>query len=85
MNFSVILENCSTNALTMTTTQDYTQADYKALCDRLHAEACARGDFFYRDPSTGYIVFTRIKHEQRGYCCKSGCRHCAYGYVKGKM
>lgn len=67
----------------MTTTQDYTQADYKAICDRLHAEACARGDFFYRDPATGYVVFTRIKHEQRGYCCKSGCRHCAYGYVKG--
>jgi hypothetical protein len=64
------------------TTHDTSQADYKAFCENLHAEACAKGDFYYRDPATGYIVFTRLKHEQRGYCCKSGCRHCAYGYVK---
>jgi hypothetical protein len=58
------------------------EREYAALCERLHAEACARGEFHYRDPATGYIVFTRLKHESRGYCCKSGCRHCAYGYVK---
>ncbi|TAE29135.1 MAG: hypothetical protein EAZ92_06960 [Candidatus Kapaibacterium sp.] len=56
--------------------------NYRALVTRLHAEACMRGDTHYRDPATGYIVFTRLKHEMRGYCCKSGCRHCAYGYKK---
>lgn len=30
----------------------------------------------------GYIVFTEKYHLKRGYCCKSGCRHCPYGYNK---
>jgi hypothetical protein len=29
----------------------------------------------------GKIVFTEFYHIQRGYCCGSGCRHCAYGFV----
>lgn len=28
----------------------------------------------------GYIVFTEKYHLKRGYCCKSGCKHCPYGY-----
>ena len=24
-------------------------------------------------------VFTAAYHLRRGYCCKSGCRHCPYG------
>jgi len=30
----------------------------------------------------GYIVFTEKYHLKRGYCCKSGCKHCPYGYKK---
>ena len=30
----------------------------------------------------GYMVFTEKYHLKRGYCCKSGCRHCPYGYNK---
>lgn len=30
--------------------------------------------------SEGYIVFTEVYHRKRGHCCKSGCRHCPYGY-----
>lgn len=26
----------------------------------------------------GLIVFTSAYHLKRGYCCKSGCRHCPY-------
>ncbi|MFZ4560976.1 MAG: DUF5522 domain-containing protein [Saprospiraceae bacterium] len=26
----------------------------------------------------GRYVFTRRYHEKRGYCCKSGCRHCPW-------
>lgn len=26
----------------------------------------------------GLIVFTAAFHLKRGYCCKSGCRHCPY-------
>lgn len=34
---------------------------------------------YYKTPE-GYIVFTEKYHLKRGYCCKSGCRHCPYGY-----
>ncbi|MBI3259908.1 MAG: hypothetical protein HYZ54_10600 [Ignavibacteriae bacterium] len=47
----------------------------------LHERACARGELEYRDPLTEYIVFTRIKHLERGTCCGSGCRHCPYGHI----
>ena len=30
----------------------------------------------------GYKVFTEMYHLKRGYCCKSGCKHCPYGYDK---
>lgn len=30
----------------------------------------------------GKYVFTAKYLKERGYCCKSGCRHCPYGYVK---
>lgn len=44
----------------------------------------------YYKTADGYIVFTEQYHLKRGYCCKSGCKHCPYGYdaktgrVKGK-
>lgn len=28
----------------------------------------------------GFKVFTEKYHLKRGYCCKSGCKHCPYGY-----
>lgn len=49
---------------------------------KIHEDACSRGELFYRDPETGYIVFTRVKHLARGRCCKSGCRHCPFGFHK---
>ena len=49
--------------------------------DGLHEEACARGDNFYIDPKSGYMVMTRVKHEARGRCCGSGCRHCPFAHV----
>jgi hypothetical protein len=30
----------------------------------------------------GFMVFTEAYHLRRGYCCKNGCRHCPYGFVK---
>jgi hypothetical protein len=38
------------------------------------------GDFYYSEE--GFIVFTEQYHLKRGYCCKSGCKHCPYGYNK---
>ncbi len=34
---------------------------------------------FYTTPD-GFIVFTEVYLSKRGYCCKSGCKHCPYGY-----
>ncbi len=36
---------------------------------------------FYKSEE-GYIFFTEKYHLKRGYCCKSGCKHCPYGYDK---
>ncbi len=33
----------------------------------------------------GYIVFKESYHLKRGYCCKSGCKHCPYGFKNGKL
>lgn len=38
-------------------------------------------DDYYRTEE-GYIVFTAKYLLKRGYCCKSGCKHCPYGYNK---
>ncbi|MGE5106881.1 MAG: DUF5522 domain-containing protein [Sphingobacteriales bacterium] len=35
---------------------------------------------YYRENSLW--VFTAWHHLKRGYCCKSGCRHCPYGFKK---
>ena len=37
-------------------------------------------DFYYNEQ--GYKVFTEKYHLKRGYCCKSGCKHCPFGYDK---
>jgi hypothetical protein len=34
---------------------------------------------YYQSPE-GYMVFTEKYHLKRGYCCKSGCKHCPYGF-----
>jgi hypothetical protein len=36
------------------------------------------GDYYLS--KEGYRVFTEQYHLKRGYCCKSGCRHCPYGF-----
>jgi hypothetical protein len=30
----------------------------------------------------GFMVFTAAYLQQRGFCCRSGCRHCPYGFVR---
>ncbi|MBC8111001.1 MAG: hypothetical protein H7Y04_08080 [Verrucomicrobia bacterium] len=37
-------------------------------------------DFYYNEQ--GLMVFTKKYHLKRGHCCKSGCKHCPWGYVK---
>ena len=47
----------------------------------LHRAACSRGEEFYTDPATGFMVFTAVCHQKRGKCCGSGCRHCPYDHT----
>nr|XP_025974870.1 uncharacterized protein C1orf53 homolog [Dromaius novaehollandiae] len=42
------------------------------------------GQQSYVDPVTGYLVFTKVAHLQRGKCCGSACRHCPYEQVNVK-
>ncbi|MBY0477276.1 MAG: hypothetical protein K2Q24_06495 [Chitinophagaceae bacterium] len=35
-------------------------------------------DFYY--DAHGNMVLTSTYHEDRGYCCGHGCRHCPYDY-----
>jgi hypothetical protein len=32
-------------------------------------------DYYFDGPN---LVFTAVYHLKRGYCCRSGCRHCPY-------
>jgi len=43
-----------------------------------HHEAVAAASPTYRDPATGYQVFTAAFLAARGTCCDTGCRHCPY-------
>jgi Family of unknown function (DUF5522) len=38
------------------------------------------GEDYYLE--NGNWVFTAKYLLRRGYCCRSGCRHCPYGYVR---
>ncbi len=44
------------------------------------AEDLVLGEDYYIE--NGNWVFTAKFLLRRGYCCRSGCRHCPYGYVK---
>jgi len=36
-------------------------------------------DYYMED---GFVVFTAHYLTKRGFCCRSGCRHCPYGFVR---
>jgi len=33
----------------------------------------------------GLMVFTADFLKRRGFCCRSGCRHCPYGFTKNTV
>lgn len=46
----------------------------------IHDIELSEGSHYYIDK--GKWVFTEYYHILRGYCCQSGCRHCAYGFKR---
>ncbi len=51
------------------------------MIDQSNENKLIEGEDFYYTPE-GYKCFTEKYHLKRGYCCKSGCRHCPYGFDK---
>lgn len=51
------------------------------MTDNPQKNDLTEGEDYYLTPE-GYKVFTEKYHLERGYCCRSGCRHCPYGYDK---
>jgi hypothetical protein len=47
----------------------------------IHRLACAQNLRHYKDPATGYTVFTDLFHLDRGSCCGNSCRHCPFDHV----
>jgi len=47
------------------------------------AEPLKEGVDYYIEK--GYWVFTEYYLRKRGYCCRSGCRHCPFGKKEEKM
>ncbi len=43
-----------------------------------HKDAIENDEDFYKDPETGYMVFTAYCLFKKGFCCGSGCRHCPF-------
>ena len=41
-----------------------------------------KDDYYFNED--GNLVFTKEYHLKRGYCCKSGCINCPYGFNKNK-
>ncbi|KAK6738701.1 hypothetical protein RB195_020672 [Necator americanus] len=49
-----------------------------------HLKAIEERKLTYKDPFTGYTVFTVSHHLYRGSCCGNGCRHCPYKLENAK-
>ena len=43
-----------------------------------HRQALLADQPSYRDPITGYDVFTVAHLAEQGECCDNGCRHCPF-------
>jgi len=54
---------------------------FVAMNETLNPNNLKEGEDYYFTPE-GFKVFTEKYHLKRGYCCRSGCRHCPYGFDK---
>ena len=52
--------------------------------DDIHNAACVRGEKFYTDPTTGYLVMSEAEPPREGQVLRGRCRHCPYNHVNVK-
>ncbi|MEQ8584036.1 MAG: DUF5522 domain-containing protein [Marinoscillum sp.] len=50
------------------------------MSQRNQSKGLAEEDYYFT--REGFMVFTEKYHLKRGYCCKSGCRHCPYDFKR---
>ncbi|MGD1892509.1 MAG: DUF5522 domain-containing protein [Cyclobacteriaceae bacterium] len=55
-------------------------SDHKRNNDSGESPKLTAEDYYVTDE--GLWVFTEHYHLKRGYCCRSGCRHCPYGFKR---
>ena len=56
------------------------RADMNCMAKEKENEKPKSNEDYYWE--NGLMVFTEAYHLKRGHCCKSGCRHCPYGFKK---
>lgn len=66
--------------------QQYIASKFKdCLCNKclneMKIEFAHMPEFYIE---SGFYVFTEKFHIKRGVCCKSGCRHCPYGFKRNE-
>jgi len=49
----------------------------------MSAEPLLEEDDYYWE--NGFLVFTEAYLRQRGFCCRSSCRHCPYGFTPASI
>jgi hypothetical protein len=90
--------NCSQVVLSNETKSFLSQTFYQCLCNEclIEINKLVEQEKQYPFPGRGgeliegihyynediYRVFTEFYLLSRGYCCRSGCRHCPYGFKK---
>ncbi len=72
-NFDCLCNNCLQKIIVRVETA-------KGLQFPTEKEMFVEGVHYYLE--NGNWVFTELYHLLRRYCCKSGCRHCVYGFKK---
>ncbi len=56
--------------------------DKKTGAKKLPADQKLEQNIHYYFNENGLMVFTELYHQTRGYCCKSDCKNCPFGYKK---
>jgi hypothetical protein len=83
--------NCSKVTISKETKEHLKKTNYDCLCNMCLQKIDKLVYLSNTIPTTateglhyimenGLLVFTELNHIQRGYCCGSDCRNCAYGF-----
>ncbi|KAI9294987.1 hypothetical protein K502DRAFT_365355 [Neoconidiobolus thromboides FSU 785] len=63
---------------------NYINSHHNQPYEEVYSKAIKQNKDYYKDPETGYLVFTDLYHLKRGNCCGNRCRHCPFNYINVK-